>query len=672
VAAPAPAEAVERVQALRELIDYHTERYFVHDDPEISDAEFDALVRELRELEAEHPDLVTPDSPTQRPGGHQASTFSPVVHRARMLSLDNAFSFDDLRAWATRIERLVPDHVRYVTEPKLDGLAISLQYEKSRFTVGATRGDGVTGEDVTENLRTIPSIPKTLKGKRVPDSLEVRGEVFMPLASFEELNRRQGEAGERLFVNARNAAAGSLRQKDASVTASRDLTVFCYQVGAVEGGPRLRTHQETLAWLAELGFPVEPHIQAFDDLDGVFAFCTEMEANRHSLGYDIDGVVAKVDDLGQRAEMGNTSRAPRWAMAYKFPPEEKTTQLRDIMVSIGRTGRATPFAMLEPVFVGGANVSLATLHNEDDVARKDVRPGDTVIVRRAGDVIPEVVGPIVTKRPPRTRPWKFPTKCPECGEPLVRLEGEANHHCINVDCPMQRVQRIVHFAGRGAMDIEGLGEERVRQFTDAGLLQDAGDVYDLTVDKLVPLDRIGERSAQLLVDAIDASKDRPLWRLLVGLGINHVGPTAAQALARSVGHLDRIADAAEETLTAVDGVGPTIAQSVRRFFSIDRNRDLVDRLRAAGVNFAAPTAPAAAAAQTFAGLTFVLTGTLEARTRDEAAAEIETRGGKVTGSVSKKTSYVVVGESPGSKLARAEQLGVPIVDEAAFEDLLDA
>jgi DNA ligase (NAD+) len=659
------------VRALRELIDYHTERYFVHDDPEISDAEFDALVRELRELEAKHPELVTPDSPTQRPGGRPASTFAPVEHRVRMLSLDNAFSFDDLRAWSTRIEKLVPEPVCYVTEPKLDGLAISLQYEQGRFTVGATRGDGVTGEDVTENLRTIASIPEKLKGKRVPDLLEVRGEVFMPLASFEDLNRRQGEADERLFVNARNAAAGSLRQKDASITASRDLTVFCYQPGIVQGGPRLRTHSETLEWIAELGFPVEPHIRRVDDLDGVFEFCTSMEENRHSLGYDIDGVVVKVDDLGQRAEMGTTSRAPRWAIAYKFPPEEKTTLLKDIMVSIGRTGRATPFAMLEPVFVGGANVSLATLHNEDDVARKDVRPGDTVIVRRAGDVIPEVVGPILAKRPPRTRRWKFPAKCPECGQPLVRVEGEANHHCINVDCPMQRVQRIVHFAGRGAMDIEGLGEERVRQFTDAHLLQDAGDIYDLTVEKLVPLERIGERSAQLLVDAIAASKDRPLWRLLVGLGINHAGPTAAQALERSLRDLDRIANASEEELTDVDGVGPTIAQSVKRFFTIDRNRDLVERLRAAGVNFEGAATIAPSTEQTLTGQTFVLTGSLENRTRDEAAAEIEARGGKVTGSVSKKTSYVVVGESPGSKLTKAEELGVTILDEAAFETLLN-
>jgi len=397
-----------------------------------------------------------------------------------------------------------------------------------------------------------------------------------------------------------------------------------------------------------------------------------MEHKRHALGYEIDGVVVKVDDLGQRAEMGFTSRAPRWAIAYKFPPEEKTTILRDIMVSIGRTGRATPFAMLEPVFVGGANVSLATLHNEDDVARKDVRPKDTVIVRRAGDVIPEVVGPVLAKRPPRTRRWKFPKVCPACGEPLVRIEGEANHHCVNVDCPAQREQRLVHWAGRGALDIEGLGEERVHQFVGAGLLEDAADVYALTVDKLVPLDRIGERSAQLLVDAVEGSKPRPLWRVLVGLGINHVGPTAAQALARSFADIDEIANASEETITAVDGVGPIIARSIATWFTIDRNRRLVERLREAGVNLVGD--PSSATVETvddsFAGMTFVLTGSLERRTRDEAAAEIEARGGKVTGSVSKKTSYVVVGESPGSKLAKAEQLGVPILDEDGFDALL--
>ncbi len=659
------------MRELREQIEYHNARYFERDEPEISDAEFDALVRELRALEAEHPELVTPDSPTQKPGGRAVSSFAPVTHKVPMLSLENAFSRDELLAWGTRIERLVPSAIRYVAEPKLDGLAISLQYQHGRFTVGATRGDGVTGEDVTENLRTIEQVPKQLKGKNVPTLLEVRGEVFMPLASFEALNRRQGDAGERLFTNARNAAAGSLRVKDTSITASRDLALYCYQPGVIEGGPKLRSHEETLAWLAKLGFPVNPHIEAFDDLDAVFAFCEQMEANRHSLGYDIDGVVVKVDDLGQRAEMGFTSRAPRWAIAYKFPPEEKTTLLRNIMVSIGRTGRATPFAELEPVFVGGANVGLATLHNEDDVKRKDVRPGDTVIVRRAGDVIPEVVGPVLAKRPKNTKPWKFPAKCPQCGHPLVRVEGEANHHCVNVDCPAQRVQRLVHWASRGALDIEGLGEERVTQFVDAGLLEDAADVYALTVDKLVPLERIGARSAQLLVDAIEASKTRPLWRVLVGLGINHVGPTAAQALSRAFADLDAIMHANEEHLTAIDGVGPTIAQSIDRWFSIDRNQRLIDRLREAGVNFEGERAPAIAEEDaTLAGMTFVLTGSLEHRTRDEAAAEIERRGGKVTGSVSKKTSYVVVGESPGSKLAKAEQLGVTILDEAAFEVLL--
>jgi DNA ligase (NAD+) len=672
MAAKPPAEAVERVEALRGLIEYHNERYFVFDEPELADAEFDALVRELRELEAEHPSLAVADSPTRRPGGRPASTFAPVRHRVPMLSLDNAFSRDELLAWGTRVERLVPNPVRFVAEPKLDGLAVSLLYEDGRFTVGATRGDGVTGEDVTENLRTIAQVPEKLKGKDVPRLLEVRGEVFMPLAAFEALNRRQGEAGERLFTNARNAAAGSLRQKDPGITATRDLALFCYHIGAREGGPRLRTHEQTLAWLSKLGFPVNPQIDAFDDLDAVHEFASRMEANRHSLGYDIDGVVVKVDDLGQREEMGFTSRAPRWAIAVKFPPEEKTTVLRGIMVSIGRTGRATPFAQLEPVFVGGANVGLATLHNEDDVKRKDVRPGDTVIVRRAGDVIPEVVGPVLAKRPPKTRPWKFPAKCPECGQPLVRVEGEANHHCVNVDCPAQRVQRLVHWASRGALDIEGLGEERVRQFVDAKLLEDAADIYGLTVDKLVPLERIGERSAQLLVDAIEDSKTRPLWRVLVGLGINHVGPTAAQALSRAFTDLDAIMAASEEELTAIEGVGPTIAQSIQKWVSIDRNRRLLQRLGAAGVNFEGEPAPVVSARDaTLAGMTFVLTGSLEGHTRDEAAAEIVARGGKVTGSVSKKTSYVVAGESPGSKLAKAEQLGVSLLDEAAFDRLLE-
>ena len=505
-----PDDAAARAATLRDEIQGHNERYFILDDPIVSDAEYDALLRELLDLETRYPSLVTPDSPTQRPGGHASATFAPVTHVQPMLSLDNAFTSDEVRAWYLRISRLVPGPIAFVGEPKLDGLAISLLYEDGRLVRGATRGDGFVGDDVTANIATIGSIPKQLGGPDRPTRLEVRGEVFMPLRAFAELNDRQGEAGERLFANPRNAAAGSLRQKDPRITASRALDFFGYQLGVQEGGPVLRSHHETLAWIADLGVPVNPHIESFDELDAVVGFCERMLDQRHALGYEIDGAVVKVDDLAQRAEMGTTSRAPRWAIAYKFPPEEKNTLLRDIMVSIGRTGRATPFAVLEPVFVGGANVGMATLHNEDDVKRKDVRPGDTVTVRRAGDVIPEVVGPVLAKRPTKTKPWKFPTKCPVCGEPLVRVEGEANHHCVNVDCPAQRVQRLVHWAGRGALDIEGLGEERVRQFVDAGLLEDAADIYALSVDKLVPLERIGERSAQLLVDAVEGSKTKPL------------------------------------------------------------------------------------------------------------------------------------------------------------------
>ena len=667
-----PDEAtVARVSSLRDLIRYHNERYYGSDEPEISDAEFDALLRELIELEQQYPSLVDPDSPTQRPGGATQSTFAPVEHRVPMLSLDNAFSDEELLAWGERVERALIGSIRYVTEPKMDGLAMSLLYEDGRLVSGATRGDGRVGEDVTANVRTIGDVPKKLRGTKPPAVLEVRGEVYMPLRSFEELNRRQSEAEGRLFANPRNAAAGSLRVKDVSITASRDLAMFCYQLGAKTGGPVLRTHMQTLEWLRELGFQVNPEIKAHDDLASVYEFCQAMEEQRHSLGYEIDGVVVKVDDLGQRDEVGFTSKAPRWAIAYKFPPEERTTVLRGIQVSIGRTGRATPFAQLEPVFVGGSTVAQATLHNEDEVARKGVRPGDTVIVRKAGDVIPEVVGPVLTKRPKRSRPWHFPKDCPVCGSPLVRLEGEANHQCINVECPAQRVQRIVHFASRGALDIEGLGDERVSQFVREDLLSDAGDLYSLTLDRLVGLERIGERSGQLLLDAIEQSKPRPLWRVLVGLGIPHVGPTAAQALARGLGSLDAIAAASVEALVACEGVGQIIAESVQRFFALDRNHEVIEKLRVAGVNFDGPApAPVIEGSTSLAGLSIVLTGGLERSTREETTAALEARGAKVTGSVSKKTSFVVAGESPGSKLAKAESLGVRVLDEAGLELLL--
>ena len=661
-----------RAEELAAQIRYHRERYYNDDDPEIADAEFDELVRELEALIAEHPEVDTGDTPLAEVGAPIAATFAPVRHVVRMMSLDNVFDRDELFAWYARIEKALTDPVQFVGEPKLDGLAISILYEDGALVRAATRGDGEVGEDVTANVATIGVIPHSLRGESHPARLEVRGEVFMPLASFEELNRRQGDAGERLFANPRNAAAGSLRQKDPRITESRDLAFFAYQLGVLEGGPALTSHHQTLEWLRDLGLPVNDHIELLDTIDAVYAFCERMRESRHSFGYDIDGAVVKVDDLRQREELGFTSKAPRWATAYKFPPEEKTTLLHKIMVSIGRTGRATPFAQLEPVFVGGSTVGLATLHNEDEVARKDVREGDTVIVRKAGDVIPEVVGPVLAKRRKGARKWRFPTACPVCAQPLVRLEGEANHRCVNFECPAQRVQRIVFFAGRSAMDIEGLGEERVTQFVQAGLLADAADIYDLTVEKLVPLERIGERSAQMLVDAIDASRSRPLAKLLVGLGIFHVGPPTAVALARELGSLDAIADATDDDLVAVEGIGPVIAASIRAFFAVERNRELIEKLRAAGVNFEGPapaTAPEGAA--TLAGLTFVLTGTLEGLTREQAEAEITARGGKVTSSVSKKTSYVVAGTSPGSKLAKAEQLGVPVVGEAELRELFD-
>jgi DNA ligase (NAD+) len=667
---PPPPEIEARVNELRELVRYHRQRYFQDDEPEISDAEFDELYRELEGLEAEFPELVTPDSPTQQVGAAAATTFAEVPHVLPMLSLDNAFNLEDLLAWGKRIERQITDPVAFACEPKMDGLAVSLLYEGGKLVRAATRGNGFVGEDVTPNVRTIKSVPKQLRGSDLPTRLEVRGEVFMPIKAFDELNRRQGDAGARLFANPRNAAAGSLRQKDSQITADRALDIFCYQPGVKEGGPRLRSHMDTLDWLRDLGIPVNPEIKRFDALDDVYEFSERMLEQRHDLGYEIDGVVVKVDDLGQRDELGATSKAPRWAIAYKFPPEEKTTELRHIMVSIGRSGRATPFAQLEPVFVGGSTVSQATLHNEDEVARKDVRVGDTVIVRKAGDVIPEVVGPVLAKRRKGLKKWKFPKDCPACGEPLVRAEGEAATNCVNVECPAQRWGRIVHFAA--AMDIDGLGEERVRQFIDAGLLSDPADIYWLDVERLVELERIGQKSAQQLVDNIQASKSEQLARLLVGLSAPNVGWATAQDIARELKHLDRIVNASVEELTEVEGIGPIVAQSVHEFFARDRTRQLVEKLRRAGVNFEGP-APAAApdVEQTLTGRTFVLTGGLEDFTREGAQAEIEARGGKVTNSVSKKTSYVVVGENPGSKLAKAEQLGVPLLDEAAFGKLLE-
>ncbi|MGI8793489.1 MAG: NAD-dependent DNA ligase LigA, partial [Acidimicrobiales bacterium] len=639
------------------------------DDPEISDAEYDALLVELKALEAKHPDLVTPDSPTQRVGAARNTPFSPVEHRTPMMSLDNAFSFEELQAWGKRMERFISGDVGFVCELKIDGVAMSLLYERGRLTRAATRGDGRVGEDVTANVLTIGAIPHQLPDD-APDVVEVRGEVYMPLDAFEALNERQDAAEERLFANPRNAAAGSLRQKDPTVTASRQLAFWCYQVGDVAAGTSFTTHAQSLDLLRDLGLPVNPEIRTLDSLEAVDQFCQQWLEHRHDLPYEIDGVVVKVDDLAQRDELGFTSKAPRWAIAYKFPPEERTTLLRDIAVNIGRTGQATPFAVLEPVFVGGSTVGLATLHNEDQVRLKDVRPGDTVVVRKAGDVIPEVVGPVVSLRPKGLRKWRFPKSCPACSEPLQRAEGESATYCVNVDCPSQRVARIEHFATRGAMDIEGLGERTVRLFIENGLLRDIADIYAVDLDAVRQLEGFGEISVTNLHAAIDASRQRPLANLLAGLGIRHVGGTMAQVLARGFGHLDALLAADEEVVAAVEGVGPIIAQSVRQFLDNERNQAVIDRLREAGVNFQGPEAPDVP--QTLAGMSVVVTGTVEGFTREAAEEAIKSRGGKSPGSVSKKTTAVVVGEAPGAaKLSKAEDLGIPLLDAPAFRTLLD-
>ena len=665
----APDDAAARAVSLRAQIAYHTDRYFLDDAPEIPDADFDALVRDLEALEAAHPDLRIPESPTQQVGGGVSSLFTPVTHRSPMMSLDKTTSYEELLAWGERMDRYIGGEVVYDCELKIDGLAMSLLYEKGRFVQAATRGDGVTGEDVTANVATIAVLPQRLSGD-APDLVEVRGEIYMAISAFEELNATRVAAGERPFDNPRNAAAGSLRQKDPAVTAQRQLGFWAYQLGTVEGGPRFSAHQQTLEWIRAAGFPVNPNIRTLDTLAEVDGYCRHWLEHRHDLDYEIDGAVVKVDDLAQRRELGATAKAPRWAIAYKFPPEERTTLLRDIMVSIGRSGKATPFAVLEPVRVGGVTVRLATLHNEDQVRAKDVRPGDTVVVRRAGDVIPEVRSPVLSARPAGLAVWEFPRHCPVCHEPLQRLEGEADTFCVNVDCPGQQVQRISHFASRGAMDIEGLGERTVALLVREELLRDVADIYALDAERLAAFEGFGTVSVGNLQRAIADSLDRPLANLLVGLSIRHLGVTGSQVLARSMGHLDRILDASVEEMAGVEGVGLVIARSVHEFFALERNRLVVERLRAAALNFAGPGVPDTP--QNLVGRSIVVTGTLEGWSREAAEAAITARGGKAPGSVSKKTSAVVSGADPGSaKISKAETLGIPIVDEEAFRVLLE-
>ena len=660
----------ERATELRELIGRANVAYYEKDAPEVSDAQWDDWMRELLELEEANPDLRTPDSPTQRIGGAPSVLFAPVQHRQRMMSLDNVTTFDELLAWGRRLERLVSEPMEFVVELKIDGFALSLLYEDGRYKRAATRGDGTVGEDVTENIAMIGAIPERLAVDQPPSVLEVRGEVYMPVAAFEELNQRQLEAGLRTFANPRNTAAGSVRQKDAKITASRELSFWAYQLGEMASGPAFKKHWESLEFMRQCGFPVNPNIKVLGSLDEVHEYCRHWQDHRHDLDYEIDGVVVKVDDLAQRGELGATSKAPRWAIAYKFPPEERTTLLKDIMVSIGRTGKATPFAVMEPVFVGGSTVGLSTLHNQDQVRAKDVRPGDTVIVRKAGDVIPEVVGPVLSLRPDGLPEWEFPTTCPVCNGPLVRLDGESDTFCTNVDCPAQRQGRIDHYASRGAMDIEGLGEQTSRIFIEQGLLSDVGDIYSIDWDQVHQLDRFGEVSIRNLRRAIEESKSRPLANLLVGLNIRHLGGTGARLLAAGLGHLDRIMAASADEISAIEGIGPTIAASVAEFFAHPANQEVIAKLRAAGVNFEGPAAPDEP--QVLAGLSIVVTGTLEGWSRESAEEAIKLRGGKSPGSVSKKTTAVVAGEGPGAaKITKAEELGVPILDEAGFAHLLE-
>ena len=672
----------DRIAQLRELVAYHNRLYHELDTPELPDAEYDLLVRELRALEAEHPDLADDTSPSQAVGGAASATFAPVVHAVPMTSLDNAMNESELRAWGVRVLRgldgTVPD---FVAELKFDGLAMSLRYEAGDLVQAATRGDGRVGEDVTANVRTIADIPHRLKGpkSKIPAVFEVRGEVYMSTAVFDALNEEYAAAGLRPLVNPRNAAAGSLRQKDPAMTARRRLSFWAYQLGEVIGGPPITSHHETLDLIAGFGLPVNPEVRRLDSVDAIVAHCAHWEEHRHDLAYEIDGVVIKVDDLAQRAELGFTSRAPRWAIAYKFPPEERTTKLIDIQVSVGRTGRATPFAVLEPVFVGGSTVSMATLHNQDQVAVKDVRPGDTVIVRKAGDVIPEVVGPVLSMRPDGTPPWQFPTTCPcPLKSTLVRSEGEADTRCVEAACPFQRDQRIIYWGSRGAMDIEGLGERTVLQLTAAGLVHDAADIYDLTVEQVSALDGFARMSAEKLVNAIQQSKQRPLPRVLTALGIKHLGPSASQVLGNAFGTVRRVFEASDEQRAAVEGVGGVIARAIGAWYAHPGNRDFLDRLEAAGVNFGSEQEVQAALAarakipQTLEGKNVVVTGAVPGYTREEAEQAIVLRGGKSPGSVSKKTYALVVGEGAGaSKLTKAESLGVPHVAAEHFEHLLE-
>ncbi len=660
------AEAKLRVEELRAEIEHHRYRYHVLDDPEVADAEYDVLMRELRELEDRFPELQTPDSPTQTVGGAPAALFAPVTHRAPMLSLDNAFSLVELDAWYERLLRAGGQGARFACELKIDGVACALTYERGRLTKAATRGDGRVGEDITANVRTVQGIPRTLGVAEAPPMIEVRGEIYFPVKGFEALNEQLTADGQRPFSNPRNAAAGSLRQKDPKVTASRPLRLWVHSFGAAEG-IAFDSHLGFLTWAADAALPVPPTTEGRDSLEGVKGFLQHWEAHRHSVDWEIDGTVIKVDQTDLQRELGTTSHAPRWAIAYKFPPEERTTTLERVDVHTGRTGKVTPFAVLDPVFVGGVTVTYATLHNEDEVHRKDVRPKDAVIVRRAGDVIPEIVGPVLSKRKRGARRWKMPTACPSCGTALVRREGEADWRCPNKrGCPSQGIEWLFHFAGRGAMDIEHLGYMTVMRLLEAGLIEDPADIYALDAQKLGQLPGFKDKAIANVLSQVEVSKDRPIWRLLVGLNIRHVGSHVAQVLARAFGSIDALAAASEDEIDAVPEIGPEIAATVAEWFAEGENRALIEKLRAAGVRMADERTAAEEGPQPLAGLSIVLTGGLETMSREEATERAQAAGARVSSGVSKKTSFVVAGENPGTKMANAEALGVEVIDEPEF------
>ena len=658
-----------RIEKLREEIRKHDYYYYVLNQPIISDAEYDRLFRELQELEQKYPQLVTPDSPTQRVGAPPAEEFRPVRHALPMLSLQNCFTEEEFLDWDRRVRRLLGgEKPVYVCEPKLDGLSVELVYEDGVFTVGSTRGDGYTGEDVTQNLRTIKQVPLRLLSDEIPPPrlLEVRGEVYMEKEAFKRLNEERAKSGEPLFANPRNAAAGSLRQLDPGVTASRPLKLFCYALGRVEG-IEIKSQEELLVTLPKLGFPVNPLWRRCETPEEAIDFYHELLERREELPYEADGMVVKVNDFAQREVLGEVSRAPRWAIAFKFPAEEATTRVLDIVVQVGRTGALTPVAILEPVEVSGVTVSRATLHNEDEVRRKDVRIGDWVVVRRAGEVIPEIVKSIPERRTGEEKEFKMPTRCPVCGGPVVRPPGEVVHRCENLSCPARIKESIRHFASRRAADIEGLGEKLVDQLVDKGLVRRISDLYHLTKEQLAALERMGDKSAQNLLEQLERSKGMSLARFIYALGIRYVGEHIAEVLAERFGSIDELARASYEELVEIPEIGPRIAQSIVDFFASEDNRRLIEELKAVGID---PRAERPKEKGPLAGKTLVFTGRLSDMTREEAKRLVESLGGKVASSVSRKVDYVVVGEDPGSKLDRARELGIPTLTEEEFKKLV--